>query len=73
MFNQHIAVEKIQELDPKASTSDQPVVRDAWTLIFTDKTYGDRILITFTRETRDEVVRLLTGGIVLAGGDLPQM
>ena len=73
LYNQHIAATKEQELDPKSSTPDQPVVRDIWTLVFTDKTYGDRILISFPRETRDELVNQLTSGIVLAGGELPKL
>lgn len=74
LSNQHITVEKGQEVDQSAvSANGAPVLVDTWTIVFTDKTYGDQIRITFRKETRDEVVRLLTGGIVLAGGDLPSV
>lgn len=46
---------------------------DTWTLIFTDRATGDQIHIAFRREARDELVRQLTGGVVLAGGDLPSV
>jgi hypothetical protein len=48
---------------------------DVWTLVFTEKMppTGDEIRFEMNRETRDGVVRGLTDGIVLAGGDLPKL
>lgn len=46
---------------------------DVWMLIFTDRNSGEQIRISFRREARDELVRQLTGGIVLAGGQLPNV
>jgi hypothetical protein len=46
---------------------------ETWTLIFVDRQTGDQIRIGFRREARDELVRQLTGGIVLAGGELPRV
>ena len=42
-------------------------------IAFTDKVTGDVIWLRINRETRDAFVRELTGGIVLAGGDLPKL
>lgn len=46
---------------------------DVWTLIFTEKfpPTGDELRFEMDRNTRDAVVRGLTDGIVLAGGDFP--
>ena len=46
---------------------------DVWMLIFTDRQTHDQIRISFRREARDDLVRQLTGGIVLAGGELPKV
>lgn len=48
---------------------------DEWILVFTEKfpPTGDEIRFEMNRETRDAVVRGLTDGIVLAGGDLPKL
>ena len=74
LSNQHIAVERGSELDDEASKKDgAPVLVDTWALVFTDRTHGDRIRITFRREARDVLVRDLTGGVILAGGDLPSV
>lgn len=74
LYNQHIDVQKTMELDPGASEVEgAPVTAEKWTLSFTDKTYGDQIRISFNKQVRDEVVKMLTGGIVLAGGDLPSV
>lgn len=69
LVDQHIRVEKSTSMDPKA-TEEQgaPVVAEMWTIIFIDKVYGDQIQITIDKETRDGMVRDLTGGIVLSDG-----
>jgi hypothetical protein len=48
---------------------------DEWVVVFTEKfpPTGDEIRFEMNRETRDAVVRGLTDGIVLAGGDLPKL
>lgn len=48
-------------------------VVDTWTIILTDRQSRDQIRIAFRREARDELVRQLTGGVVLAGGELPKI
>ena len=73
LFNHHIAVHKGQEPETAGETNGGSALVDVWTLIFTDRVSGDQVAIGFRREARDEVVRLLTGGVVLAGGDLPQV
>jgi hypothetical protein len=74
LVNQHIGVERGSELDSEESEkSGAPVSVDTWTIVYTDRTYGDSIRVTFRREARDALVRQLTGGVILAGGDLPKV
>lgn len=46
---------------------------DLWTLIFADPDTAETIEITIGKGTRDVLVERLTGGIVLAGGELPNV
>lgn len=48
---------------------------DEWVLVFTEKfpPTGDEIRFEMDRNTRDAVVKGLTDGIILAGGDLPKL
>lgn len=48
---------------------------DEWALIFEEKypPTGNVIVFEMNRETRDEVVKALTDGIVLAGGGFPKV
>lgn len=48
---------------------------DAWVLVFTETfpPTGDEITFEMDRNTRDAVVKGLTDGIILAGGDLPRL
>lgn len=46
---------------------------DVWTLILSDRHSGDQIRLSFRKDARDELVRQLTGGVVLAGGELPRL
>lgn len=66
----HIQAVKGTELDEKDGEAE---VVDVWTLVFTDVQSHDQIRIAFRRDTRDVLVRQLTGGIVLAGGELPKL
>lgn len=66
----HLAAVKGTELDEKDGG---PEVVDVWTLVLTDMVSRDQIRISFRRDTRDELVRQLTGGVVLAGGELPRL
>lgn len=45
---------------------------EVWLLVYRERETGNEITFEMSREIRDFVVRGLTGGIVLAGGDLPQ-
>ena len=54
---------------PEEPPEDVPV----WTLRFVDRMSGDTVEWSCGRETRDEIVKQLTGGIVLAGGELPRV
>lgn len=68
LVNQHIAVEKGTEIDgPASEQSGAPVVQEMYTIVYTDRTYGDQIRVSFPKEVRDEVVKNLMGGIVLGG------
>ena len=74
LYNQHIGVERSSELDAEESEKNgAPVMVDVWTIVLTDRTYGDQIRMSFRKDTRDAVVRDLTGGVILAGGDLPSV
>lgn len=44
-----------------------------WIFTFADRHSGDTIRFAFDDDVRDYIVRELTGGIVLAGGDLPKV
>jgi hypothetical protein len=79
LLNQHMGVrhDRVPE-QPQPGTvlgpdDPPPPLRDLWTLVLTDRALGNTVEITFDRETRDDLVRQLTGGIVLAGGDLPRI
>lgn len=73
LVNQEVSVDRGTEIDSKASKeAGAPIVVETWTLVLTDRTYHDQHRITLRREARDGLVSDLTGGIVLAGGDLPQ-
>jgi hypothetical protein len=69
----HIGVTEGKELDSEEQGNGGPVVVKVWSLVFTDRQSGDQIRIAFRQDTRDEIVRQLTGGIVLAGGELPKL
>lgn len=71
----HMAAVKGQEVETKTGDNGQEetMVVETWTLIFTDVQTQDQIRIGFRREARDELVRQLTGGVVLAGGELPRI
>ena len=51
----------------------EPQSVDTWTLVMTDMNTQDQIRISFRQDTRDVIVSQLTGGIVLAGGELPKL
>ena len=74
LSNFHIQAIKSQETeitDENGSEGLQMV--DVWTLILTDRQSPHRIQIAFRREARDELVRQLTGGVLLAGGEFPKV
>lgn len=52
---------------------DGPITHDTWQLVFVEGGTNNVIRYSFRREVRDELVRKLTGGIVLAGGELPRV
>lgn len=67
----HIAAVKGHETDETSPGELQTA--EVWTLVFTDMQTKDQIRIAFRREARDSLVRQLTGGVVLAGGDFPKV
>jgi hypothetical protein len=71
LFNQHIGADKRKV--PRKGESGDVVYEDEWCIIYTDRASGDQIMACFPRDVRDEVVKQLTGGIVLAGGELPRL
>lgn len=68
----HMAAVKGKEQDV-AEGNGEPEMVDVWMLVFTDRQTNDQIRISFREEARDALVRQLTGGIVLAGGNFPKV
>ena len=75
LANQSIGVVKGTRLASQEEMASDPQTEqiDTWELVFLDRDSGDRIQIAFEREVRDDIVRQLTGGIVLAGGEFPRL
>lgn len=46
---------------------------ETFRVVLTDQETGDVIWFTFNKGVRDILVRQLTGGIVLAGGEFPKV
>lgn len=57
----------------KAAEPDGDGMAEVWVLEFQERNTGSQILFSMRRETRDELVRQLTGGLVLAGGEFPKL
>ena len=57
----------------KGTEMESDGVVDVWMIVLTDRQSGDQIRVSFRKDARDELVRQLTGGIVLAGGELPKL
>jgi hypothetical protein len=72
LFNQHIEAKEGTKLVDNPEDPGAPLIEKMWTLTFSDRTYMDQHIIEFGQDARDHIVKVLTGGIVLAGGDLPQ-
>ncbi|GIV03708.1 MAG: hypothetical protein KatS3mg015_2538 [Fimbriimonadales bacterium] len=71
LFGYQIMAVKGSEVDQEENG--EPSVVDIWTIVLTDRMSQDQIRISFRRDVRDELVRQLTGGLVLAGGDFPTL
>lgn len=71
LVNHHMQAVKGTEVEEQDGEPTGTV--DVWMLVFTDRLTQDQIRISFRRDARDEIVRQLTGGIVLAGGELPKL
>lgn len=71
LTDQHVSVEKGTEIEEPPDGD--PVAHEVWTIVMTDRRTHEQLRLGMRRPLRDDVVRLLTGGIVLAGGDLPNM
>ena len=65
-------MQAVKSTEPEEGDDGVNVV-DVWTLILTDRQTTDQIRLSFRKDARDELVRQLTGGIVLAGGELPRV
>lgn len=72
--NHHMQVQKGTRLatpDEKAANPDVEQI-DIWNMVFTDNRTGDVTQIAFEREARDEMVRQMSSGIVLAPAGIPK-
>lgn len=72
LTNQHIAVQKRTE-PRKVEGSDGVEMVEVWTLVLTDRVTQERLLLGIERDARDNLVKDLTDGIVLAGGSFPKL
>lgn len=70
LYNHSIGGRAFRDLQ---ETPEGPAMIDLYELALIDKTTGDQIRIKFDKSTRDHIVRGLTGGVVLAGGELPKL
>lgn len=72
----NIAVQKkqIAVADPDGPPG-SVVPAEGWELVFTEvmPQTGNAITFAFGKDVRDVIVRELTGGIVLHGGELPKL
>lgn len=74
LVNHMVMVEKGREpADPKAQGNGNAEMVDTWTIVMMDRATGDVLRLGMKRDLRDEIVRQLTGGIVISGGELPQL
>jgi hypothetical protein len=72
--NQVIRAEKGQVVGPPSGDNgNEPTFTDVWKIECTDRVTGDVVWFVMNEDLRDEIVRQLTGGIVLAGGKLPKI
>ena len=62
-----------KESEPGTDDDGNPIIVDAYYIAYQEHNSGDIIHIAFTEEVRDVIVRQLTGGIILAGGNLPKL
>jgi len=67
----NVGARKIQM--PVQGDNGDPGLEERWELGFIEVGSGNRIVFVMDKNTRDVLVRQLTSGIVLAGGDLPQL
>lgn len=73
-WNAQVAKTTIAVQDPD-SPPGTFVPGDGWEIVFTEvfPQTGDTVRFAFGREVRDMIVRELTGGIVLHGGEFPKL
>jgi hypothetical protein len=73
-WNVDVQKQQIMVQNPDGVPGDM-IPGEGWVLIFQEQVpqSGDSIVFAFGREVRDEVVRKLTGGLVLAGGEFPKL
>lgn len=73
-WNVDVQRQQIQVADPDGPPGSM-IPGEGWVLVFQEVVpqTGDTILFAFGKGVRDVIVNKLTGGIVLAGGDLPQL
>lgn len=67
------AIQAGKESQPGTDGDGNPIIVETYYIAYQEQSSGDVIHIAFNEETRDVIVRQLTGGIVLAGGNLPKL
>lgn len=71
LVDQSIGVQKKRE--PREGEGGAVENIDIWTLVIVDRHTREQIHLAFERDTRDDIVRQLTDGIVIAGGGFPKL
>lgn len=69
LVNHNIGVVRGKEPEETGS----PKLVDTWSIVLTDMNTGDQTVVGFRADVRDAIIQQLTGGIVLANGDLSKL
>jgi len=71
LLNHDMSVRHMSQ--PRENPAGEIEVLELWTIVLQDSVSGSTTEISFGKDTRNELINRLTGGIVLAGGELPNV
>lgn len=58
----------IKQRQPSMGSNGEVEIKEMWAFVMVEANTGDQIIFGFGEDTKDELVKQLTGGIVIAGG-----